>query len=155
LRRPGRVRHGGVLTLGHASTDPLLRLVGRQWARLIQVSILIFNAKRLLDFSLKHQIEWVSDKLLPRGIIQWLQGGSRVFGSEKISKSARVAASSSGVIAPPPSRDGSFGQFLWSSTSTTVSQPFRTGHQSLEEIERYTRDARKKKLADAAMAKLK
>jgi integrase/recombinase XerD len=30
-----------------------------------------------------------------------------------------------------------------------------TGHQSLEEIERYTRDARKKKLADAAMAKLK
>jgi integrase/recombinase XerD len=30
-----------------------------------------------------------------------------------------------------------------------------TGHMSLEEIERYTRAARKKKLADAAMAKLK
>jgi integrase len=30
-----------------------------------------------------------------------------------------------------------------------------TGHTSLEEIERYTRAARKKKLADAAMAKLK
>jgi integrase/recombinase XerD len=30
-----------------------------------------------------------------------------------------------------------------------------TGHMSLEEIERYTRGARKKKLADAAMAKLK
>jgi integrase/recombinase XerD len=30
-----------------------------------------------------------------------------------------------------------------------------TGHQSLEEVERYTRAARKKKLADAAIAKLK
>jgi hypothetical protein len=30
-----------------------------------------------------------------------------------------------------------------------------TGHMSLEEIERYTRGARKKKLADTAMAKLK
>ena len=30
-----------------------------------------------------------------------------------------------------------------------------TGHQSLEEIERHTRAAGKKKLADAAMAKLK
>jgi integrase len=30
-----------------------------------------------------------------------------------------------------------------------------TGHKSLEEIERYTRAARKKKLADSAMAKLK
>ena len=30
-----------------------------------------------------------------------------------------------------------------------------TGHQSLEEVERYTRAARRKKLADAAIAKLK
>jgi integrase/recombinase XerD len=30
-----------------------------------------------------------------------------------------------------------------------------TGHMSLEEIERYTRAARKTKLADAAIAKLK
>jgi integrase/recombinase XerD len=30
-----------------------------------------------------------------------------------------------------------------------------TGHTSLEEIERYTRAARKKKLADSAIAKLK
>jgi integrase/recombinase XerD len=30
-----------------------------------------------------------------------------------------------------------------------------TGHMSLEEVERYTRAVRKKKLADAAMAKLK
>jgi integrase len=30
-----------------------------------------------------------------------------------------------------------------------------TGHMSLEEVERYTRGARKKKLADNAMAKLK
>jgi integrase len=30
-----------------------------------------------------------------------------------------------------------------------------TGHQSLEEVERYTRTVRKKKLADAAIAKLK
>jgi integrase/recombinase XerD len=30
-----------------------------------------------------------------------------------------------------------------------------TGHMSLEEIERYTRAARKKELADSAMAKLK
>ncbi len=30
-----------------------------------------------------------------------------------------------------------------------------TGHRSLEEVERYTRAARKSKLADAAMAKLK
>jgi hypothetical protein len=30
-----------------------------------------------------------------------------------------------------------------------------TGHMSLEEIERYTRAARKRKLADTAMAKLK
>jgi integrase/recombinase XerD len=30
-----------------------------------------------------------------------------------------------------------------------------TGHQTLEEVERYTRDARKKKLADSAMSKLK
>jgi integrase/recombinase XerD len=30
-----------------------------------------------------------------------------------------------------------------------------TGHRSLEEVERYTRAAQKKKLADSAMAKLK
>jgi hypothetical protein len=30
-----------------------------------------------------------------------------------------------------------------------------TGHQSLEEVERYTRAAERKKLADRAMAKLK
>jgi integrase/recombinase XerD len=30
-----------------------------------------------------------------------------------------------------------------------------TGHRSLEEVERYTRTAQKKKLADSAMAKLK
>jgi hypothetical protein len=30
-----------------------------------------------------------------------------------------------------------------------------TGHQSLEEVERYTRKAQRRKLADAAMAKLK
>jgi hypothetical protein len=30
-----------------------------------------------------------------------------------------------------------------------------TGHMSLEEIERYTRAVRKKKLADSAMARLK
>jgi integrase len=30
-----------------------------------------------------------------------------------------------------------------------------TGHQSLEEIERYTRDAKRKRLADRAMKKIK
>jgi hypothetical protein len=30
-----------------------------------------------------------------------------------------------------------------------------TGHQSLEEIERYTRDAERKQLADRAMSKFK
>jgi hypothetical protein len=30
-----------------------------------------------------------------------------------------------------------------------------TGHRSLEEVERYTRAANKRKLADAAMSKLK
>jgi len=29
-----------------------------------------------------------------------------------------------------------------------------TGHQTLEEVERYTREAQRRKLADAAMAKL-
>jgi integrase/recombinase XerD len=30
-----------------------------------------------------------------------------------------------------------------------------TGHKSLEEVERYTREAQKRKIADRAMAKLK